>query len=213
MPNFSSVPPSDVRHPGYRLVRTPSNRPLRGIVLSENMVGCPTHYVSNRTVPCERPNCDACQNGIGWRWHGYVLTLLDPTNESVIFECTATAAENFANYHKRYGTTRGCFFQATRLNGKTNGRVIIQTKPADLTKVTLPKPQDLVKLLCHIWNVAPNQAEQADSMNKPPHGNIVLDRTRPEMVPPEPTYQDLSDIPTVGELLKANGRKPKIHVE
>ena len=195
MPLFSNAPPTDDNQHGFRLIRTPASPPFRATVISENLVGCPTHYVANRTIPCESPHCDPCESGIGWRWHGYLLVQIQATTETVIFETTAAASKNFKAYYERHGTTRGCFFQATRANQKPNGRVLIQCKPADLAQINLPQPLDLIKLLCHIWNIAPNQTQPSNSHARPPFQSINTDRTRPELVPvdqihPHPAHPD-----------------------
>lgn len=184
MPTFDHSAPTDLGRSGYRLLRTPAASPLTGYVLSDNLVGCKTHFVGNRTIPCESPNCDPCDSGIAWRWHGYLLVILSPSQETVIFEMTAIASAAFADYYKRYGTTRGAAFKAQRVNGRHNGRVLIQAKPADLAKVNLPKAVPLQKLLCHIWNIPPNQVTTPDTKPRPPFQDTRIDRSRTEQVIP-----------------------------
>lgn len=183
MPTFDSQPPKDLGRSGYRLIRTPAAHPLVGHVLSEKLVGCNTHFVGNRTIPCEPPNCDACDSGVPWRWHGYLAIVIEPTKEIAIFECTARAAECFAAYFQRYGTTRGAHFKAQRLNARSNGRVLIQAKPADLAAIHLPPPLKVEKLLCHIWNVPETQTELPARTARPPFQNVRVDRTQPEIIP------------------------------
>lgn len=211
MPNFTNLPPADSSSPGFRLIRTPAGHPLHAYVLSENLIGCNTHFINNRTVPCDAPDCDPCQNGIGWRWHGYLLVLTANTQETVIFECTARASACFSEYRERYGTTRGAAFKAERLNNRPNGRVLIQAKPADLTKVNLPKAQPVTKLLCHIWNIPPNQVLEPDAMTRPPFKHVRVDRTRPETTvqPPEPDDDLLRFPPPAAQPSSKNGEKPK----
>lgn len=181
MPNFDSKPPTDLGRSGYRLIRTPTAHPLIGHIISDNLVGCRTHFNNQRTVPCEAPNCDSCENGIAWRWHGYVLLLLDATQEVVIFECTARSSESIAAYWQRYGTTRGAHMKASRVNGRQNGRVLLQCKPADLQKISLPAASPVEKLLCHIWNIPENQVSQKDHNPRPPFKEAVVDRDTPEI--------------------------------
>jgi len=54
------------------LVRTPANRSLKAVVTSDALIGTDTHFWGGHTVPCERPECDACNHGIAYRWHGYL---------------------------------------------------------------------------------------------------------------------------------------------
>lgn len=182
MPQFDSTPPSDLGRSGYRLIRTPAAHPLIGHIISDNLVGCRTHFSNQRTTPCEAPNCDCCDNGIAWRWHGYVLLLLDATQEVVIFECTARSSESIAAYKQRYGTTRGAHMKASRVNARHNGRVLLQCKPADLQKITLPNAPSVEKLLCHIWNIPPNQVTQAEQKPRPPFADTKIDRSAPEII-------------------------------
>jgi hypothetical protein len=184
MLNFDATPPNDLGRSGFRLVRTPPAHPLIAVVLSETLTGCKTHFCGNRTIPCESPDCEACKNGIGWRWHAYTLVKVDATQEVVLFETTANASAAFTQYIATYGTLRGCHFKASRVNGRGNGRVIISAHPADLSKITLPAAQPIEPLLCHIWNMAPNQVERTAHMTRPPAKNLAIDRTKPETVIP-----------------------------
>ena len=186
MPNFSNTPPLGSTDGGYRLVRTPPTAKFAAHVISEQLIGCPTHFVGNRTVPCEAPDCKSCDSGIGYRWHGYLLVQIDSTQEVVIFEMTKKASAPFTVYHERHGTTRGCHFQAHRLSQKANGRILIQCKTGDLTRVNLPPTKCVKKLLCHIWNIAPLQVEQTKATPAQPAAGLRVHRDQPELqVPPQ----------------------------
>ena len=189
MPRFDTQAPPDLGRSGFRLVRTPAVHALTAHVLSERLIGCPTHFVGNRTIPCERPSCDPCESGVPWRWHGYLAIIIDATQEIVIFETTAKASAAFVDYFERMNTTRGCHMKAQRVNGKHNGRVLIQCKPADLAKIHLPESPDVEKVLCHIWNIPENQVNRGTSMKRPPADNIEVDRDRPE-IPITPRIAD-----------------------
>lgn len=181
MPKFSIDPPVAGERPGLRLIRTPTKNPLHAIVTSDNLVGCPTHFYHNRTVPCEEHGCEICKAGHSWRWHGYLSCVERLTNEHVLFEFTRQASEPFRAYRKKYDTLRGCLFQAVRGGQHYNSRVSIQVKPADLSCRELPDALDLVILLCHIWNVPVPTAYLEGTMkdcprvrvdpNRPPGGN------------------------------------------
>ncbi len=176
MPNFSNDPPIAGDRPGLRLVRTPTKNPLHGIVTSENLVGCPTHFFHNRTVPCEMQGCEICGAGHSWRWHGYLACVERVTNEHVLFEFTAQASEAFRAYFKKYDTLRGCLFQAVRGGQNYNSRVSIQVKPADLSCRELPNSLDLVVLLCHIWNVPVPTAYIEGRLKDSPHIHVDPNR-------------------------------------
>ncbi len=182
MPTFDHQPPTDIGRSGYRLIRTPPAAVLTAHVISERLVGCRTHFVGNRTIPCEHPNCDPCNSGVPWRWKGYMAIIIDATQEIVIFETTARAAAPFTEYHQRYGTTRGCHFRASRLNQRPNGRILVQLKPGDLAKVNLPPAPKVEKLLCHIWNVPETQAVIAPTTQRPPNPEIKIDRSTCDVI-------------------------------
>lgn len=184
MPNFDTTPPSDLGRSGYRLIRTPANSPLYAHVLSEQLVGCKTHFVGNRTIPCEAPTCESCNSGVAWRWHAYLAIVIESTREIVIFETTARASAAFVEYHQRYGTTRGCHIKAQRLNNRTNGRVLIQARPSDLAKINLPPAPNVEKLLCHIWNISEQQVTIDTRKTRPPYDDIKVDRDQPETTKP-----------------------------
>lgn len=153
MPNWSNLPPPPDAGTGLRLRRTPPAIPLVAIVTSDDVSGCPTHFRHGRTSPCTAPTCEACAAGHGWRWHAYLAAVDAKSNEHFVFECTAQAAENFVTYRQHYGQLRGCLFQATRVNSNPNGRVLIQTRPADLDKRSLPPAPDVTLIMAHIWNL------------------------------------------------------------
>jgi len=159
MPDFTNSPPPDSHSPGISLIRTPGNRPLVAIVTSDDLVGTNTHYYHNRTTPCEGQNCPICQEGYSWRWHGYLSCVDQSSHEHVLFEMTAQASDPLRAYRKQYGSLRGCLFKATRQANRYNGRVTIQTRPADLTDKTLPRGANLTAMLCHIWNIPLPEAE------------------------------------------------------
>ena len=153
MLNFSSDPPLENTRYALRLLRTPAKKKLHLIVTSDNLIGCWTHFFGGRTVPCTRPDCEACTAGTSSRWHGY-LSAIDPdTSEHLLFECTASAAESFAVYRKRHETLRGCEFVADRVNPRPNARLRLKMKPADLAHINLPQPANLQAALCHIWGL------------------------------------------------------------
>jgi len=153
MPQFSSQPPADPRGQALELKRCPPGSVLAGIITCTDVVGCPTHFWGGRTVPCEEENCEACQAGIGWRWHGYISAFHTIAKEHFLFEMTARCVEPLTEYRLANPTLRGCSFLAQRPSGKVNGRVFLKTKTVDLESVTLPPSPDLTNVLAMIWNL------------------------------------------------------------
>lgn len=157
MPRWTTDPPATLTGPGFRLVRTPAASSLTACITSLDMIGCPTHYYQRRTIPCDDDLCPACSEGIGWRWHGWLACILNQTQEHVLFEFTATAADFFKPYREQHGTLRGCVFTASRNNTRANARVLIRCRPGDLTKIQLPPPPDIKQALAHIWGIPVDQ--------------------------------------------------------
>lgn len=168
MPDFTNSPPTDPRGVGLPLKRCPTMANLVGIVTSSDIIGCPTHFYGGRTVPCEKENCEPCLNGVPWRWHSY-CSCWSPSNKvHFLFENTARATEPFVQYRDAHGSLRGCAFRAQRMNSRPNARVFIETKPADLEKITLPDAPDLAAVLSIIWNIPlPQVPTNADRMSVP----------------------------------------------
>ncbi len=156
MLEFTTEAPEEKQGRTLSIVRTPATAPFIAIITCSHLVGCPTHFWHGRTLPCQPPDCPACAEGTAWRWHGYVTCVNDKSGEHQLFETTAQASEEFTDYQKRHNTLRGCNFHATRAGGKTNGRVIIRTKPVDLKIIRLPPAPDIIKCLCHLWNIKAN---------------------------------------------------------
>jgi len=153
MPPFSTGIPADPRGPAFQIRRTPPTKPLEGCITSHELLGCYTHYYRGRTIPCEGSDCPAHADGVPFRWHSWA-TVFDPrTGDHFLFEVTAKAGDPLILYRKTYNTLRGCHFLAKRIGDKPNGQVIIRTQPADLTKVTLPDPPNVLAILAIIWDL------------------------------------------------------------
>lgn len=175
--NWSPSIPLDPRGRAFPLKRTPTNGVLQACVTCENLIGCDTHFFGGRTMPCERPNCEACDKGMPFRWHGYVSAVQHKTHLGFIFEFTAQAGDAFEQYFKAHGTLRGCEFAARRLHSKPNGRVIILCTPLDLTNIKLPQPPNVISCMEIIWNL--------------PHGQVKADTSigdRPAMTNTQQTH-------------------------
>lgn len=187
MPQWTDrVPDTENRH-AYDLKRTPPDSPLSAIVLSHDLLGCYTHYYGGHTVPCEAPNCPACDDNMPSRWHAYVAAWNPKDHSIFIFETTLKAAQALEAYRDTYGTLRGCFFCASRPKRRRNARVEIQTRPADLTKHNLPEPIDLKRALAVIWQLPPTVLETPSAEHSTPTVTpcrAVLDRVHAR--PPKP---------------------------
>lgn len=154
MPHWTTEPPAQAGGHAVRILRTPAAKPLVAIVTSQSIGGTATHFVKNRTIPCEKPNdCPWCDDGHSWRWHAYLSAVMAGTYEHFIFECTAAASDTFTTYYNIHNTVRGCKFQAHRPSGRANGRIVIACKRLDETQVRIPEELNVRRILCHIWNI------------------------------------------------------------
>jgi len=154
MPDWTSAPPKDRSNLALRIVRTPPIATLSAIVTCPGLIGCSTHFVNNRTQPCDgQGKCEWCDAGHSWRWHGYVSCVLTTSLEHCLFEMTATASDTFTNFYALKQTLIGCHFQARRPSGRHNGRVVIACKATDPQRTILPEPVNVQKILSHIWGI------------------------------------------------------------
>jgi hypothetical protein len=164
MPDWTSNVPDQPRGHALPIRRTPASKPLEAIITSPDLIGTYTHFYKGSTTPCGGPECDACQNGTPYRWHAYMTACDVFTNLHFIFEVTALAAEFLTAYRDHHGSLRGCHFKSKRWNNRPNGRILIQTKPADLGERQLPQPPDLKKCMAILWSL-PEADVQDGAMN------------------------------------------------
>lgn len=154
MPIWTADPPTNDEVNAIDLIRTPAGKPIVACVSSPEITGCRTHYAHSRTVPCEgQGECGFCEEGHSWRWHGYLGCLILESMRHVVFEFTASASDSFKTYLEYHDSLRGCWFKASRAGKRPNGKVIIQCKPGDTSKIRLPNPLDVQAIMCHIWNI------------------------------------------------------------
>lgn len=153
MPHWTKSPPVDPHGHGLPIVRTPATRSLTAIVTSESLVGCDTHFWGGHTIPCDRPECEACNNAIPYRWHGY-LTAFNPADQlHFIFEMTAQAAQTFLAYQDIHNVLRCCKFEAWRWGHRKNGRVIIKVEHSAYASHALPAAPDIPNVMAVIWRL------------------------------------------------------------
>jgi len=210
MPTWSNQLPPLCKHTGYDIRRTPATSALQAIVTNEDILVCNTHYFHGRTTPCEKPECAACNEGMPSRTHVYVSAFDPRTQQHFIFECTSNAAKAFADYRDANGTLRGCHFYATRPKGTKNSKVVIQTNTANLGKINIPSPPDLVKALCVIWRIPTDGATAKKEKHRPPIVKTNNNRLRDMRFQPD----NMPDPPTIGDIIAGNnnGKKTKTRI-
>lgn len=175
-PNWSDRPPAPTEFAGLRLIRVAAGSRAAGICLSQNLIGCYTHYTRRRTIPCEGAGCQFCEDSGPPRWHGYVA-LQSLANKTVaVLELTALAAVPLADYLDRQGTLRGARIDATRTGSRANAPVTATVQPADIDLRQLPREPNVRRFLEILWDVKPST--QAREL-APPLGQNIRNITGP----------------------------------
>jgi hypothetical protein len=171
-----------------------------------------------RTLPCERTtnddgktlddsSCQACQQKQPYRTHVYVSCFESKSHDHFIFECTAFAGKAFAEYIASVGTLRGCAFQATRPKNTPNGKVVILTATANLSRIPLPNSPDVAKALAVIWRL-PRVA--FDTIVTPfAHPRLSPDPSLLATMRNQP--DNAADPPSIAEILSGNGNGSAHH--
>lgn len=202
MPTWRNELPRTDKHMGFDLRRTPSSTSLHAIITCDNLLVCDTHFWHGRTQPCERPDCTPCNESIPFRTHVYVSAFDPKKGEHFLFECTAHAAKPIEEYFQANKTIRGCIILAVRPRGTRNAKVVIQTGTANLQRVQIPDPPNLIRALSVIWRLPANAVTAEETKFRPPEV-----RTRAEPLRQQRTQPDnAADPPTVGAILSGNNR-------
>jgi hypothetical protein len=225
MPTWRNDLPTEQKHMGFDIRRTPQAGAVHGIITADDILVCDTHFFHGRTSPCERPqtdhpstdcvgSCPACAQAIPYRSHVYISCFDANRHEHFIFECTTHAAKPLAEYRAANKTLRGCILHATRPKGAKNSRVVIETNTANLAKLTIPAPPDLTLALSIIWRLAKNaiseareKAAQMDTADgfATRHPTLRIDANRLREMRDQPDNQP--EPPTMAEVIAGNGQK------
>jgi len=153
MPVYTHTPPENPRGVALPVLRVAPGKVLNCLITSPDLIGTKTHYWHGRTTPCETPDCRPCQEGMPWRWHGYLGIWLPAPNQQYLLELTAQACYALLPYRATYHTLRGCNLLARRSTWAKNSRLVIETRPADLAKLRLPAPPHIERCLAVLWNL------------------------------------------------------------
>ena len=181
MPTYSNCLPPQTQTKGYDLRRTPADKPLKGIITCEEMIGCYTHWWGGRTVPCEDETCEACKANTPARWHCYLSILEAGSRDHFIFECTGKAALAFADWKNTDQKLRGALMTAHRPKRRRNSRVEIILRPYDISGIVLPEPPDLIKAMSVIWQIPDTAAKTEGAIRQIPRVKTdpeILNRQR-----------------------------------
>jgi len=153
VPQWSSSPPDRSGPRPLPIIRTPIAKPIVATILSDAMMGCPTHFWGGRTTPCEAPDCEACNAGSPTRWHGYLVIFSEQQRTSAILEIPDAAAEQLTLLAYSLPTLRGAKIKVTRSKATRNARVLIELQAPTIEQKNLPRAADLQTLLALIWKL------------------------------------------------------------
>jgi len=153
MPVYSSSPPVNPRGNALPVIRVAPGKVLNALVTSPDLIGTRTHFWHMRTVPCEDSDCRPCQEGMPWRWHGYLGIWLPTPNQQYLLELSAQACLPLVHYRSTYGTLRACNILARRATMAKNSRVIVETRPGNVAELKLPPAPFLEHCLAILWNL------------------------------------------------------------
>jgi len=153
MPAYTNQPPRDASGTALPILRTPANGTLRACVTSDDLIGTNTHFWGGHTVPCTPPDCEACRNGVPYRWHAYLTAIHSKKSLHFLYEMTAPAAEMFVAYRAKRSSLRRCIFEAYRWRSSANGRVMLRCEPAPDENLILPPAPDLESVLAILWQL------------------------------------------------------------
>ncbi len=146
-------PPLDQLRTAYRIVRAPSQGELHGLILSDQIHGVQTHFYKGRTRPHTQPYCEACDDGHGPRWQGYLAILLTRSKDLALFEFTGPASAPLVEYTDSNKGLRGAVMRAYRMSPKPNARVCIRLERGDVDLYHAPPAPNVAEILDRIWGV------------------------------------------------------------
>lgn len=145
-------PPFGIGDKRYEITRCPEKGKLFATILSEFVLGKPTHW-AGQTVPCgEDRGCDYCKREMAIDWHSYFFAYERETQVILLMEITRGPLQAFRSYEDTHGSLRGAVFFLTRKPQRSNGRVVADVRPSKNPGSFLPPCPDLNKVLKRIWS-------------------------------------------------------------
>jgi hypothetical protein len=151
MPLWSTTPPDPHEFATIRLMRVPQSGSLLGLITSEEVLGCYTHWDTYRTQPCPGDGCPLCLDGQPKRWQGYLSLQSQSTQKQVVVQITALAAQQLQQEKARYGHIRGLLADFSRVAKRPNARILVQCRQLPQPPLDLVQPVNIPKYMALIW--------------------------------------------------------------
>lgn len=152
--SFSRRPKPSEMPLEIEVLRTPAQGLSNVTCLSNDCLGDHTHFWRGRTKPCQRKHCEACREGIGKRWRGYVFVEVRRTGKIYALELTPACMGEVDRWVTAHGTLRGAKFSLARRDEKPNGKLRLAISPADPLARDLPTAPSMRKFLARLWQLA-----------------------------------------------------------
>lgn len=162
MPSWSNVAPEPRDFANIRLMRVPAKGNLLGIITSEEVIGCYTHWDKSRTQPCPDKTCTKCHEGIPRRWQAWISLVSQVTDRQIVVQVSPLAHQALDEARAKYGYLRGLLCQLSRQAPRENARIIVDTRQLPKPPDGLPPPVDIQRYMENIWQEKQHLARSAD---------------------------------------------------
>jgi len=136
----------------WKLLSIKPNDTVRGLVLSDQVIGAKTHWMYGRTKPCTgiEHGCEGCANGTAVRWKGYLAVWLPSSRTGWLLEVTQDAFDHNLELSAVSGL-RGKDFKCYRIGPHKNSPVRVELLPSLTELANVPPDPDVQEILARIW--------------------------------------------------------------
>lgn len=136
----------------WKILPVKPGTPVRGLILSEQIIGCKTHWTFGRTKPCVgiENGCEGCGQGAAVRWKGYLAVYLPASRTGWLLEVSQHAFDNNLELCCVTGL-RGRDFSAYRKGPHKNSPLMIDLVPSLTHRDHVPPEPNVQDILARIW--------------------------------------------------------------
>lgn len=173
---FDESPPEELGPVGLAIKRAPTLGADVWTILSEQLLGCGTHYYRRRTQPCVGDGCSICADGQPRRWYGWLVGYDVARREKVLVEVPPGVAIALRAYRGQVGNLRGHVIRLSRRNKKENGPVRGEFAAGKFGSELLPPCPDIICLLMRMWQVRDFAGVEEMGQALQIHPTEILDR-------------------------------------
>jgi hypothetical protein len=122
------------------------------ICTSERITGVMTHYLHQRTRPCngDEDTCEGCLLSLPKRWKGYLAGSMPPKGKQFLVEITYEGYRNCKELHGLNAVLYGKKVILHRAGAARNSRVVVTVAPGE-GPAFADRPFDVQEALLRIW--------------------------------------------------------------